>query len=331
MTTGMMDYLPATIATAALTVAAAPSTHSFNWWEFILNGLCRGAIYALVALGYTMVYGILGMINFAHGEVLMIGMFGTVFGIALATSIWGSSLVLNLILGVVFGMIICAGFGYSIERIAYRRLRGSHRLAPLTTAIGVSIILQNFIMLTVSKDQVQFPKFYSAWMESTHFGPAGFEISAIQLMILGSSILIMAALFYLVNRTRLGIAMRATAQDPMMASLSGISVQKIISMTFIIASALAAMAGSMLASYQGVLRFDHGALMGLKAFTAAVLGGIGNIPGAVLGGFIIGMAEDTTSITAGSDWKNLTIFCILMAVLIFRPRGILGERVADKV
>jgi len=331
MTSAIIQYLPATCAAATLAATSTPQSISFNWWEFTLNGLCRGSIYALVALGYTMIYGILGMINFAHGEVLMIGMFSTVFGIALATSIWGSNLALNLVFGVIFAMVICAGFGYANERIAYRRLRGAHRLAPLTTAIGVSIILQNFIMLTVSKDQVQFPRFYNAWMETTRYGPPGFEITATQIIILTSSLLVMGVLFYLVNCTRLGIAMRATAQDPMMASLCGISVQKVISLTFILASALAAVAGSMLASYQGVLHFDNGSPMGLKAFTAAVLGGIGNIPGAVLGGFIIGMAEDLTSISAGSDWKNLTIFCILMAVLIFRPRGLLGERVADKV
>jgi branched-chain amino acid transport system permease protein len=299
--------------------------------DFLLNSLCRGAIYALIALGYTMVYGILGMINFAHGEIFMIGMFSCVFGIGIATSLWGPVVGVNFIIGAVFAVIMSCGFGYLNERIAYRKLRGAHVLAPIVSALGMSIILQNFIMLSVSKDQMVFPHTDSRWLTTLHWKIAGVTINGTQASILGLSILFMAALFILVNKTRLGIAMRATAQDPLMASLVGISLNRIVVSTFMIGSALASLAGVLVGVYNGVMRFDVGFLMGLKAFTAAVLGGIGNVPGAVLGGFIIGFVEDSTSAAIGSDWKNVTVFLILMLVLILRPRGLLGERVADKV
>lgn len=302
-----------------------------SWWDFITNGLCRGAIYALVALGYTMIYGILGMINYAHGEVFMIGMFACVYAIGLLTAFFEPLIGWNLLIALLASMAFAGGLGYMNERIAYRRLRGASRLAPLTTAIGISIVLQNFIMLSVSKDQIRFPKFDIDFLTQTRVGFAPYTLSLIQLTILIASIGLMAGLFYLIHRTRFGIAMRATAQDPLMARLVGIQVDRIISMTFILASAMAAAAGVMVASYNGVMRFDTGASIGLKAFTAAVLGGIGNIPGAVLGGLLIGLAEDATSVFLGSDWKNISTFVILMLVLILRPRGLLGERVAEKV
>jgi branched-chain amino acid transport system permease protein len=300
--------------------------------EILINGISRGAIYALVALGYTMVYGILGMINFAHGEIFMVGMFAAVYAIGALSSLWGPQLALNLGLGLVLASLLAAAFGYANERIAYRRLRHAHLLAPLTSAIGLSMVLQNFIMLSVSKDKIDFPTFYSARLQETHFFLLGAKITLLQITMLGTAVLLMGLLFYLIHRTPLGLAMRATSQDRLMAGLVGISPNRIIAFTFILGSALAAVAGTMVAMYQGILRFDHGYTMGIKAFTAAILGGIGNIPGAVIGGLIIGLTEDITSNSdLGSDWKHCTTFAILMAVLILRPRGLLGERVADKV
>jgi branched-chain amino acid transport system permease protein len=299
--------------------------------EIFVNGLARGATYALVALGYTMVYGILGMINFAHGEIFMIGTFACVYAIGALSTFWGAHLVLNLALATLIAMAVAAAYGYANERIAYRKLRRGHILAPLTSAIGLSIVLQNFIWLTVSKDNLNFPRYYSEHLSQYRIMIGGNPVTYLQLTILGSSLLMMLFLFYLINFTRIGIAMRATAQDQLMASLVGIPVNKIIAFTFILGSALAAMAGVMVSMYQGVLVFNSGYTMGLKAFTAAILGGIGNIPGAVVGGFIIGLTEDFTSYQFGSDWKDSTIFVLLMLVLILRPRGLLGERVSDKV
>jgi branched-chain amino acid transport system permease protein len=298
--------------------------------EFLVIGLTRGATYALVALGYTMVYGILGMINFAHGEIYMIGMFACVFAIGFLSTLLGPGTA-ALLVAVLLAVGLAAAYGYSNERIAYRHLRKAHLLAPLTSAIGLSIVLQNFIMLSVSKGKIDFPRHYSGPLIETTFQIGSTTITGLQIAILVVTLLVMGGLFYLIYRTRMGIAMRATSQDQRMASLVGIPVNRTIATTFVIGSALAGLAGVMIAMYQGVLRFDSGYSMGLKAFTAAILGGIGNIPGAVLGGLIIGLTEDATSHTIGSDWKDCTTFIILMLVLILRPRGLLGERVADKV
>jgi branched-chain amino acid transport system permease protein len=299
--------------------------------EILIGGVSRGAMYALVALGYTMVYGVLGMINFAHGEIFMIGMFSAVFAIGAFTDIWGNQIIMNLGLGIVVAMIFSAAYGYANERIAYRRLRKAHVLAPLTSAIGISTFLQYFIFLTVSRDTVNFPRYYSDWLTNNHIHFIGVDITYLQLTILGLTLVIMAALFYMINHTRLGIALRATAQDQLMASLVGIPVNKVIAFTFILGSALAAIAGVMFSMYNNVLVFDAGYRVGLKAFTAAILGGIGNIPGAVLGAMIIGLTEALTTLQFGSEWNDVTTFGVLMLVLLLRPRGLLGERVADKV
>jgi branched-chain amino acid transport system permease protein len=302
--------------------------------ETLVNAITRGGIYALIALGYTMVYGILRMINFAHGEIFMIGMFAGIVALALMTTLGvtlGSFVALGLAVG--FAMIVASAFGCTNERLAYRPLRRAHVLSPLISAIGMSIVLQNFIMNAQSKDKVDFPRRYSAPLIENFvaFG-AEVRISYLQLMIILTSVVLMIALHVFVSRTRLGRAMRATAQDQTMAALVGIPIDRVISITFVIGSALAGAAGVMVAMYQSVARFDSGYLAGLKAFTAAVLGGIGNIPGAMLGGFLIGLAEDFTAATPwGSDWKDVVAFVILIAVLIVRPRGILGERVAEKV
>jgi len=299
--------------------------------EIVINGISRGAVYALIALGYTMVYGVLGMINFAHGEVFMIGMFACVYAMGVFSVAWGDHVALNLGLGIVVAMIFSAGYGYANERIAYRRLRKAHVLAPLTSAIGISTFLQYFIFLTVSKDSVNFPRYYSDWLTNNHLrlGPA--DVTYLQVTILGLTLVIMGGLYYLINHTRMGIALRATAQDQLMASLVGIPVNRTIAFTFILGSALAAIAGVMFSMYSNVLVFDAGYRVGLKAFTAAILGGIGNIPGAVLGAMILGLTEALTTLQFGSEWNDVTTFGVLMLVLLLRPRGLLGERVADKV
>jgi branched-chain amino acid transport system permease protein len=299
--------------------------------EIVIDGVSRGAVYALVALGYTMVYGVLGMINFAHGEVFMIGMFACIYAMGIFSVAWGDHVFLNLGLGIVVAMIFSAAYGYANERIAYRRLRKAHVLAPLTSAIGISTFLQYFIFLTVSKDTVNFPRYYSDILTNNHIHWGAVDVTYLQLAILGLALVIMGALFFLINFTRLGIALRATAQDQLMASLVGIPVNKIIAFTFILGSALAAIAGVMVSMYDNVLVFDAGYRVGLKAFTAAILGGIGNIPGAVLGAMILGLTEALTTLQFGSEWNDVTTFGLLMLVLLLRPRGLLGERVADKV
>jgi branched-chain amino acid transport system permease protein len=302
--------------------------------EALINGITRGAIYALIALGYTMVYGILGMINFAHGEIFMIGMFSGIIFLAVCTTLGWTvmGMGLCLVLAFLFAMLVSAAFGYTNERIAYRPLRKAHVLAPLISAIGMSIFLQNFVMNLQSKEKLDFPRRYSETLNNQHLalGDAT-QVSYLQLGIIGASVLLMVALTLFIHRTRLGKAMRATAQDKTMASLVGIPIDRVISVTFIIGSALAAAAGMMVAMYNGIAKFDSGYIAGIKAFTAAVLGGIGNIPGAMLGGFLIGLAEDITAYKCGSDWKDVIAFLILIAVLIVRPKGILGERVAEKV
>jgi len=299
--------------------------------EIVITGISRGSVYALVALGYTMVYGVLGMINFAHGEVFMIGMFACIYSMGVFSVAWGDHIALNLGLGILMAMIFSAGYGYANERIAYRRLRKAHVLAPLTSAIGISTFLQYFIFLTVSKDSVNFPRYYSDWLTNNHLrlGPA--DVTYLQVTILGLTLVIMGGLYYLINHTRMGIALRATAQDQLMASLVGIPVNRTIAFTFILGSALAAIAGVMFSMYSNVLVFDAGYRVGLKAFTAAILGGIGNIPGAVLGAMILGLTEALTTLQFGSEWNDVTTFGVLMLVLLLRPRGLLGERVADKV
>ncbi len=312
-----------------MTADTVPVTSTIT--AILTDGVVKGAVYALVALGYTMVYGVLGMINFAHGEVFMIGMFACVYGIGAMSVAWGDHAALNLTLGVLIAIVFSAAYGYANERIAYRRLRRAHVLAPLTSAIGVSTFLQYFIFLTVSKQNVDFPRFYSDWLTNGHVRFATVDVTYLQLAIIGTTLVLMAALFYFINATRMGIALRAVAQDQLMAGLVGIPVNKVIAFTFVLGSALAAVAGVMVAMYNDVLGFDAGYRVGLKAFTAAILGGIGNVPGAVLGAVILGVSEALTTYWCGSGWSDVTTFVVLMLVLLLRPRGLLGERVADKV
>ncbi len=289
----------------------------------LINGLTLGAVYALIALGYTMVYGILELINFAHGEIYMLGAY---LGIIFLGWTAGGPPELLLPATLVFAAIYCGAYGLTLERVAYRPLRRAHRLAPLISAIGASIVLQNFVMLTQGSADRVFPV---EW----RFGSvtfAGATISGVQVLILSVSLALMVALHLFVRRTRLGRAMRATAQDRSMAALCGVPVNRVIALTFVIGSAMAAAAGVMVGIYYGAVNFFIGFAAGIKAFTAAVLGGIGNLPGAMLGGVLLGMVEGLGASYLSSEYKDLYAFVILILVLLFRPTGIMGERIPEK-
>ncbi len=299
----------------------------------LINGLVLGSIYALVALGYTMVYGILGLINFAHGEVVMIG---AMVALAAIHALTGTALPgpVIVLMGLLIAIPACMLLGYGIERVAYRPLRHAPRLAPLITAIGVSIILQNIAMIIWGRQYISFPPL----LPTDAYTIAGASITLLQIFIFLLAVAIMAGLIFLVKRTRLGRAMRATAQNPEVAGLMGVNVNAVISATFIIGSALAAVAGLMVGAYYGLAHYYMGFLLGLKAFSAAVLGGIGNIGGAVLGGLLLGVIESLgagyigplTGGFLGSHYQDVFAFFVLILVLVFRPSGLLGERVVDR-
>ncbi|HEY6010912.1 MAG TPA: branched-chain amino acid ABC transporter permease [Nitrospirota bacterium] len=295
----------------------------------LINGLALGAVYALIALGYTMVYGILQLINFAHGEVYMLGAYLgiIVLGILTATGLTASSLALSLFIAIIVSMAFCAVYGAVIERLAYRPLRNASKLAPLISAVGMSIILQNFVMLAQGKEYKNLPPL----LPDEGFDLFGAYVSPVQLFILIASILVMTGLHFFVSRTRLGKAMRATSQDRVMAGLVGINVNQVISVTFMIGSSLAAVAGVMVTLYYGVVHFFMGYLAGIKAFTAAVLGGIGSIPGAMLGGFMLGLIENFGASYLSSVYKDAFAFLVLIIVLVIRPAGLLGQKSVDKV
>ncbi len=295
-----------------------------------INALTIGAIYALIALGYTMVYGIIELINFAHGDVFMVGSFVswwlmTTLGFRGAIS---DPILLAVVLVVAFlvSMVVMGTVGVVIERLAYRPLRNAPRLAPLITAIGVSFILQNIIYVTVSNSIVTIPQV----MPNTEltFGPV--VIREINLFVIVLAVVLMAALQLFINRTRLGRAMRSTAMDREAAELMGVDINTTIALTFFIGSALAGAAGVVQGLYFGVTKFDLGFQAGLKAFTAAVLGGIGNTTGAAVGGFVIGFIEVLSSVFGYGRWSEAAVFGILVLVLIFRPTGILGQQLADR-
>ncbi len=295
----------------------------------LLNGLVLGCVYALIALGYTMVYGIMQLINFAHGEVYMIGAYigVIVLGMLGADAIAGVNPWLLLVGAVVGAAAIATGWGIALERLAYRPLRKAGRLAPLITALGASIFLQNFVMLAMGAREKVFAELF----KGMYVIVGALHVSAPQLAILIVSPLLMVSLTILVKKTKLGLAMRATAQDPTMAALCGMRPDIVIAATFAIGSALAAVAGVLVASLYGVVNFYIGYQAGLKAFTAAVLGGIGNIPGAMLGGFVLGMIEALGAGYISSEYKDVYAFVVLIAILLVKPGGLLGERVAEKV
>jgi len=295
----------------------------------LINGLALGSVYALIALGYTMVYGILQLINFAHGEVYMLGAYLgiIILGILTSLGLTASHLPLSLLITVALSMAFCAAYGAVIERIAYRPLRHASKLSPLISAVGMSIVLQNVVMLAQGKEYKNLPPL----MPSEGFAVAGANASPVQIIILGTSLLMMVFLQLFITRTRLGKAMRATSQDMTMAGLVGIDINRVISVTFMIGSALAAVAGVMVTLYYGVVHFFMGYTAGLKAFTAAVLGGIGSIPGAMLGGFALGLIENFGASYISSVYKDAFAFLVLIITLLLRPSGLLGQKAVDKV
>ncbi len=302
----------------------------------LINGITLGSVYALVALGYTMVYGIIGLINFAHGDVVMIGaMAATMVAASLAgADPAGASAWIVLAGALAVAVPLCMAVGWSAERIAYRPLRRAPRLAALITAIGVSIILQNIAMMVWGRNYLNFPQVLSPEV----YDLGGARISSLQVAIVLIAAAIMAGLLFIVHRTRLGTAMRATAQNREVAGLMGVDINTVISAAFLIGSALAAVAGIMVTAYYGVAQYTMGFILGLKAFTAAVLGGIGNLGGAMLGGLLLGVIEalgsgyigDLTGGFLGSHYQDVFAFIVLVVVLIFRPSGLLGERVGDR-
>jgi branched-chain amino acid transport system permease protein len=294
----------------------------------IINGLALGAVYALLALGYTMVYGILQLINFAHGEVYMLGAYlGIIVLGALTAPGMHLGVATALIITVLVTMLFCGAYGAMIERVAYRPLRRAAKLSPLISAVGMSIILQNFVMLSQGKEY----KFLPPLLEAEGCSLFGARVSPVEIIILGTSLILMVGLQLFIARTRLGKAMRATSQDMTMAGLVGINSNKVISVTFVIGSALAAVAGVLVTLYYGVVHFFMGYTAGLKAFTAAVLGGIGSIPGAMLGGIVLGLIENFGASYVSSIYKDAFAFIVLIVTLIIRPAGLLGQRAGDKV
>jgi branched-chain amino acid transport system permease protein len=299
----------------------------------IINGLVLGSMYALVALGYTMVYGIIGLINFAHGDVLMVG---ALVSWTFVTAMSGAGMPgwLMLLLSVPLAIAVCCVLNFSIEKVAYRPLRNAPRLAPLITAIGMSLLLQTLAMIIWKPNPKPFP----ALLPPDPIDLGGPVITVTQCLILGLTAVILAALMWLVNRTKLGRAMRATAENPRVAGLMGVKPDFVISATFIIGAALAAVAGIMWAANYGTVQHTMGFLPGLKAFTAAVLGGIGNLAGAVVGALVLGLVEalgagylgELTGGVFGSHYADVFAFITLILVLTLRPQGLLGERVADR-
>lgn len=299
----------------------------------LLNGLILGSLYAMVALGYTMVYGILELINFAHGEIVMLG---AMVSVSLLNLLLGAGVPapLALLLALAAALAVCVLTGVLMERVAYRPLRTAPRLAPLITAIGVSIILQNLAMIIWGRQYLSFPPVLDVQI----YEVAGATITNVQLLIIAVAAVTMGSLLLLVNRTRLGRAMRATAQNRDVAGLMGVDVNRVIAVTFAVGSALAAIAGLLIAAYYGIAHYNMGFILGLKAFSAAVLGGIGNIPGALLGGLLLGVIEslgagyigDLTGGFLGSHYQDIFAFFVLILVLVFRPSGLLGERIGDR-
>ena len=307
---------------------------SFSFLEFtqqVINGLTLGSIYALIAIGYTMVYGIIGMINFAHGEIYMIGAYVGLLVIT-ALGLFGmDSITATLLITLAISILVTGSYGWTVERLAYRPLRGTPRLVPLISAIGVSIFLQNYVQLGQgARDVSMQPVITGGW----RFGPEdGFQVylSTMQVLIAVVTVVAMTGLSLFIARSRMGRACRACSQDRAMANLLGIDTDRVIALTFVLGAALAAIAGVLVSMYYGLVNPFIGFLVGLKAFTAAVLGGIGSIPGAMLGGIVLGLAESFASAYLKTEYKDVVAFALLIGVLLVRPTGLLGRPDVEKV
>ncbi|MFY9289194.1 MAG: branched-chain amino acid ABC transporter permease LivH [Methylorubrum rhodinum] len=297
----------------------------------LINGLTLGSIYGLIAIGYTMVFGIIGMVNFAHGDVFMVSTFIALISFLVLTALGISSVALAFLAVLVITMALTALWGFSVERIAYRPLRGSFRLAPLISAIGVSIFLSNFVQVAQGARNKALPSMLDGGL--TLFERDGYAVtlSYKQILIMAVTSVLLVGFWYLVQRTPFGRAQRACEQDRKMAALLGIDVDRTISLTFVLGAVLAAVAGLLYLLYYGVVSFSDGFVPGVKAFTAAVLGGIGSLPGAVIGGLIIGLIETFWSAYFSIEYKDVAAFSILAIVLIFMPSGLLGRAEVEKV
>ncbi len=303
-----------------------------NFLQQLINGVTLGAIYGLIAIGYTMVFGIIGMVNFAHGDVFMLSAFIALIIYLAMTQILGvTSLGLVFLIVLVCAMALTALWNWAIERVAYRPLRGSFRLAPLISAIGMSIFLANFVQVVQGPRNKPVPPMFTDVIHVTSGGAFDVTLSYKQILIVGVTGVLLLAFWYLVQKTALGRAQRACEQDRTMAALLGVDVDRTISLTFIIGAALAAVAGTLYMMYYGVVNFSDGFTPGVKAFTAAVLGGIGSLPGAVIGGLLIGLIETFWSAYFSSDYKDVAAFSILVITLIFMPSGLLGRPEVEKV
>jgi branched-chain amino acid transport system permease protein len=300
----------------------------FNYFmELFLAGLTRGSIYALIALGYTMVYGIIELINFAHGEIYMIGAFTALIVTGVLTLMgWNSVAILFIAAGV--AVVYSSAYGYTVEKIAYKPLRNAPRLSALISAIGMSLFLQNYVLLAQTSDFLPFPALIPEfeWLQ-----PWEHIVRSSQVVIYVTTAIVMILLTFLIKFTRIGKAMRAVSQDKAMAMLVGVDVNRVISVTFIVGSATAAIGGVLIASHIGQINFYIGFIAGIKAFVAAVLGGIGSIPGAVLGSLVLGWTESFFTGYISSDYEDVFAFLFLVFILIFRPSGILGRAESEKV
>jgi branched-chain amino acid transport system permease protein len=297
----------------------------------LINGIALGSIYGLIAIGYTMVYGIIGMINFAHGDIFMVGAFIALIAFLAVLSIGITMIPLALLIVLVVAMVLTAVWGWTVERVAYRPLRESFRLAPLITAIGMSIVLQNFIQVSQGARVKPLQPVITGGFEFFKQGDFTVIISNIQILIVVTTLVLMGVFWLIISRTALGRAQRACEQDRLMASLSGVDVDRTISLTFVIGAALAAVAGLLYLLYYGVIDFYIGFVVGIKAFTAAVFGGIGSLPGAMLGGLVIGLIETFWSAYFTIEYKDVAAFSMLAIVLIFFPTGLLGRPEVEKV
>ena len=297
----------------------------------LINGLALGSIYGLIAIGYTMVYGIIGMINFAHGDIFMVGAFIALIAFLALMALGITAIPLALLIVLIIAMVLTAVWGWTVERVAYRPLRESFRLAPLITAIGMSIVLQNFIKVAQGARVKPLQPVITGGYELFKQGEFTVIVSNIQILIVLTTLVLMTAFWFVINRTALGRAQRACEQDRLMAALSGVNVDRTISLTFVLGAGLAAVAGLLYLLYYGVIDFFIGFIVGIKAFTAAVFGGIGSIPGAMIGGLIIGLIETFWSAYFTIEYKDVAAFSMLAIVLIFFPTGLLGRPEVEKV